>query len=195
VQDREGLADPERFQAARLRIGSEQHNGVRAGKPAGAALAQRACRDHPSVPEAIHSIDDEERQGLGDPGVLKSVVEHDDLRSGRHCGADAVDSVARHPARRLRGKQERLVADRCGIVAARVDPHRSAEAAAVTTRHEMHRDAARDEGPGQRQCHRGLAGAAGDQIADAHHWDRRAIGAGKRVPQPARHLPARPDRQ
>ena len=54
-----------------------------------------------------------------------------------------------------------------------IDPHRSAETAAVTARHDVHRDAARDEVRGQRQRDRGLAGAAGDQIADAHHWNRR----------------------
>ena len=144
------------------------------------------------MPKPYASIDDEERQGLGDRGVLKSVIEHDHLRSRRDCGADAVGSVARHPARRARGEQQRLVADRCGIVAGRVDPHRSAEAAAVTARHDVHRNAARDEVRGQRQRDRGLAGAARDQIADAHHRNRRAIGAGKSLPQPSRGLQPAP---
>ena len=57
-----GLVEP--IQAARLRFGAEQHDGVGAGKTARKALAQRTGRDHPPIAKAVVGIDDDQRQGL-----------------------------------------------------------------------------------------------------------------------------------
>ena len=97
------------------------------------------------------------------------------------------DAIARAPGRRHLRQQQRLVADRRGIVPRRIDPQRPGQPAAVAAGQEVRPPAARDQLRRQRQGHRRLAGAAGDQVADADH---RHAGA-RRARQP----PAQPPRQ
>ena len=105
--------------------------------------------------------------------------------SGRHRLGGAPPSTA------LAGQQQRLVSDRRGIVKSGIDLHRFAEAAAVTAGHDVHRDAGRDQMRGERE-RAGVCRSRRDQIADAHHRNRRAVGKGKSLPQAARSSAAAP---
>ena len=103
-------------QAARVHIAAEQHDSIGAGKAPPEALAQRPRRDHPAIAKAVAGIDDDQRQILGEPGFCSPSSSNDHAGAGRGRGAHAGGAVARHPARRSRGKQQRLVADRGGIM-------------------------------------------------------------------------------
>ena len=203
AQDRRQDRQPRRRlrpRAARLRLGAEQHDRIGAGEAARDGLAQRAGRDHPAVAEAVVGIDDDERQGLRRlPG---SGTRH---RAGSRAAPAA--TAARTPAARSRATQHGARAasssassPTCGrIVPGRIDPHRAGEAAAITARHDVRRDACAGEDAGERQHDRGLARAAGDQIADADHRHRRPIGPRQRAaqpsprhPRPRRSAPAEP---
>jgi hypothetical protein len=57
-----------------------------------------------------------------------------------------------------------------------IDPNRPAQLATITSGHYVHRDVVLQKPRRERQHDRRLAGAAGDEIADTHHRDRRAVG-------------------
>ena len=174
--------------------GGEQHDRVGAGEAAAQIFAQRPGRDHPAVAKAIIGVDDEQRQSLGDRRVLKPVVEQDRLGAGFDRGGDTGGAVARDPARRARGEQQRLVADlAASCVGDRPAPAR--QSAAIAARHDVHGNAARGEPVGERQRHRRLAGAAGDQIADADHRRRRAVGPRQCPAQPSGGIPRGAERR
>ena len=62
-------------------------------------FAQWSGRNHAAIAESVFGVDDDERQVLRDPRVLKPVVEHDDFGAGRRCFAASGGPVARDPAR------------------------------------------------------------------------------------------------
>jgi hypothetical protein len=104
-----------------LRCGpiAEQHDRVGAGEPRRDWLAQRSGRNDAAISKAVLAIHDNQRQILRHPWVLKAVVEQDDSSAGFGRSGDAGGAVARHPARRSRRDQQRLVADRGGILQVR----------------------------------------------------------------------------
>ncbi len=107
---------------------------------------------------------------------MEPVIEQDRAGPGRDRGPDTGSSVAGDPTRCTRREQQRLVADRHRVMADGIDPNRPAQPAAITSGNYVHRDAALQEPGGECQRDRRLAGAAGDEIADTHHRDRRAVG-------------------
>ena len=72
---------------------------------------------------------------------------------------------------------------------AEIDPERAGEPAAITAADHMDSDAAFDKPSGERQCHRGLARAACDEIADANDRHRGTIGARQRSVQSSSSIP------
>ena len=149
-------------------------------------LAQRPGRDHPTVAEAEAGVDDDDREILRKRRVLESVVHHHRRRTGRLGGPAGRGAVAPDPDGRECREEQRLVADLGGAVPALVDPHRPRQAPAVAARDDMHRHAARPQPLDDRDRRRGLAGAAGGQVADADH---RHAEACRRTLQPP---PGRP---
>ncbi len=109
-------------------------------KPVPDRFAQRPGRYQAAVAEPVFGVDDEERQVLRDPRVLKPVIEHDDLGAGRRGGAAPGGPVTRDPARPASRQQQRLVADGKSIVTGRIDPHRPGEPPAIAACNRMYRD-------------------------------------------------------
>ncbi len=119
----------------RVALVPQQHDGIGARQPAAKAFAQRPGRDHPPVAEAVIGVDHDQRQILFESRVLEPVVEQDRASTRRGRGAGSGGPVARDPAGRMQGQQQRLVADCGGVVAAGINANRTGEAAAVTARH------------------------------------------------------------
>jgi hypothetical protein len=161
-----------------LRFGAQQNDTIGAGEAASEAFAQRTRWDHPSVAKAVSSINDEERQGFGDCGVLKAVIEQYHAGAGRDRGADSGSAVAGDPARRTRCQQQRFIPNRRRVVSGGIDPQGPAEAPAIPARYDVHIKASGSKMGGYRQCDGGFAGPAGNQIADAYDRDRRGIWLG-----------------
>ena len=85
-------------------------------------------------------------------------------------GAAGGGAVAADPGRREGGEEQRLVADLGGACAGARRPRTGpCEAAAVAARDDVRGDAAGGEPLDERDHRRGLAGAAGGQVADADH--------------------------
>ena len=159
---------------------ADQDHRVGAGQTASEALAQRTRGDREAVAEAVAAVHHQERQVLGQAGILEAVVHRQEVRAGGDGRRRAGGPVGPDPGRRGLGQQQGLVAHRGGIVARRIDPQRTAFAAAVAAGQEMRRTTEGGETAGQVERDGGLAGTAGDQIADAdhRHRDPRRLGRG-----------------
>ena len=135
--------------------------------------AQGAGGNAEAVAEAALPVDHGEGEVLRQRRVLQAVVEHEDLgpRLDRH--RRAPDAVRSDPARRDPREQQRLVADRPRVMDGRIDLDGIDPLhAAVAARKKRDPAALADQHPRERDRRRRLAGAAGDEIADAD--DRRA---------------------
>ena len=121
---------------------ADQNNRVRPRQAGPDRFAQWSGRNEAAIAESVFGVDDDERQVLGDPRVLKPVVEHDDFGAGSRCFAASGGPVARDPARPALRQQQRFVAHGHGVVPHRIDAHRSGEPSAIAARHGMHRAAA-----------------------------------------------------
>ena len=115
----------------------EQHHRVGAGEAGGDPLAQRPRRQQAAIAEAVGGVDHDQRQILGDGRVLEAVIEHDRPRAALDSGPHSGGAVAGHPARRRGRRQQRLVADRGGIVDRGIDPHRPGQASAIAAHDDM----------------------------------------------------------
>ena len=78
---------------------ADQDDRVRPRQAGPDRFAQWSGRNEAAIAESVFGVDDDERQVLGDPRVLKPVVEHDDFGAGRRCFAASGGPVARDPAR------------------------------------------------------------------------------------------------
>ena len=189
-------------QAARKRAHSpgvaDGEHEAGAGEAVGHRLAQRPRRHHPAVAEAEAGVDDDDRKVLGEAGVLQAVVHDDRLRAGGNRRPRRRRPVAPDPDRREGGEEQRLVADLLRPVPPLVDPHRLAaapgEAPPVPARHHLRIDAAGGEPHEQRDHRRGLARAAGGQVADADHRHADPRRGAARQPPPGDRGPQRRQR-
>lgn len=123
-----------------------------------------------AVAEAVAGIDDHQRVVDFDARALKAVIHDEEIAAVLvQKQPRARRAISRHGHRCVRGKQKRLVADMPGAVVARIHHMRLAERAAVPPRQEAGLVAHLPCAPGKRDRHRGLAGAADGEIADAKH--------------------------
>ena len=171
-----GRPSAERSAATTRRLGADQHDRVGAGKPARERLAQRARRHHPAVAEAVAAVDDDAAtESLASVGFWKPSSSRIASAPAATAARDAGGAVARDPARRARGEQQRLVADRGGVVAGGIDPHRAGEAAAIAAGHDVQP---------RRRCAAQIARRATARPASCRR--RRRPDCRRRSPAPAR---------
>jgi len=194
-QDREVTWGLHPHAAARVTLGGEQYHRVGAAQATAKVLAQWTGRDYPPIAEAEGGVNDYQPERLGNRRILEPVIKQDRAGARGDGSADAGSTVAGNPARCAHRQQQRLIADGKRVVAAGIDPNRPAQPAAITPRHDVHRDAAPREPSGECQHNRRFTGAAGNEIADAHHRDRRAIGTRHYTAQPAGGIAGRADRR
>ena len=117
------------------------------------------------------AVDHDQRDVLGDRGILETVVHHDHAGAERTRHGDAVGALARDHHRQRGRQHQRLIADFIGDMPLRIDPHRAAQFAAIAAAEHHGRFAEIAQQLRQRQHGRRLAGAADVIIADAEHGD------------------------
>ena len=120
---------------------ADQNDRVRPRQAGPDRFAQRSGRNEAAIAESVFGVDDEERQVLGDPRVLKPVVEHDDLRRRQPLlRGIRRPGRARPSTARVRASSNASSPTASGVVPHRIDAHRSGEPPAIAARHGMHRD-------------------------------------------------------
>ena len=136
--------------------------------------AQRAGGDHLAVADPALSVDQRNRQILGNRCILQAIIHDDDARlaAARLDGDDARAPVVRDERRRDAGKQQRLISVKPRGAGRDLDPCRPGRAPTVAACQEDGPLAAREQQPGDVNGKRRLARAAGREIADAN--DRQA---------------------
>ena len=149
------------------RVGPRQAGGER--------FPERPGRQQAAIAEALIMVDHQQAHGMDQAGVLIAVVHQNQVGVAGLDGAGAGGAVASDPGFPGGGQQQGFVTDVGGVVAGRINPVRSAQPAAIPAA--QHGDAAAGDLQLTRQVEHQwrLTGAAGDQIADAHHRQVRAI--------------------
>ena len=136
-----GRAPPARLRAGRRRRSGRSRRRA-PGPPATGSRNGPAGITRP-LPKPYSASTTTQRQILGDPRVLKPVIEHDDLRRrppprrGIRRPGRARPSTA--PPRASSSASSPTAAASC---AGRIDPQRAGEPPAIAARHDVHRDAA-----------------------------------------------------
>ena len=161
---------------------TDRDHRIGALQPGADRLAQGAGRDAEPVAEALGRIDDDQRQVMCQRGVLKTVIQQDQLCAICHGGARALKPAVRDPDRGEGRHQQRLVASLGGAMAAFIDAGRLGDGAAIAAADDLHRHTLRQQPLRQRDDGRGLAGAAGIDIADADHRHVQLLPAAPRQP-------------
>ncbi len=112
-------------------------------------------------------VDYRDGEGLPETRILQAVIQQDNFGPRAYCLEGAGRPLQRHPGRGDPGKKQRLVADLLRGRFERIDEQGAPLLAAVAAGDDVNIVAALFEVLGQRDRHRGLAGAAGRQVADA----------------------------
>ena len=145
---------------------------------------QGTGRHDEPIAEPGRGIDHDQAEILGELRVLEAVIHDDDRGVGAFDQSCARRAVRRHHGRRVRGKQQRLVADLRRALALG-DQHRALRLAAIAAGEKRRALARFLQHFGDGNGRRGLAAAAGGEIADADHRQPRAVR------RDAGHLPLR----
>ena len=128
-----------------------------------------------AVAEAGLAVDHCEGEILDERRVLQPVVEQQDLGARFNRPPGARDAVRADPARRDPREEQRLIADRGGVVERQIDLNRlDAARSAIAARQEGDMAPVGDQHARQRDRGRRLAGPARDEIANA---DNRRAGS------------------
>ena len=90
-----------------------------------------------TVAEAFRSINDNDRDILSHAGVLVAIVQQNCFRSSSNCRAAPFCAILGDPDRGEGSQQQRLIADLCRGIPARIYEDRPFETAAVPARHDM----------------------------------------------------------
>ncbi|HEX8808084.1 MAG TPA: hypothetical protein VF760_03725, partial [Xanthobacteraceae bacterium] len=87
--------------------------------------AQRSSRNDAAIADAAAAVDEDETQVLRQRRILKTIIHHDDARSGGTREGCSGDAIARDDGWREARQQNRFVTDIGGLVQRRVDAHRA----------------------------------------------------------------------
>jgi hypothetical protein len=100
-------------------------------------LSQRSGGKASTVAEAFRSINDNDRDILSHAGVLVAIVQQYCFRPCSNCRAAPFCAILGDPDRGEGSQQQRLIADLCRGMPARIYEDRPFETAAVPARHDM----------------------------------------------------------
>jgi hypothetical protein len=153
--------DEQRFGAANLGLEGRPHGSGGHGE---------------AIADTDRGIDCYQRQIKSERRVLEPVVHDDDVDVFIHKAASTGGAITRDDGGRDGRKQERLVTDFDRGVDRWIDKDRRLRGAAVPGGQQAGLEPPAPRHAGERDGCRGLAGAANDEIADANHSHRGAIG-------------------